>query len=416
MTLGTVRTHRWLVAGSALALAIATLVPGVARAAATDPDLIATAELPDGNIQYELELGTLHFFDDEDQPFAIEVIDGCAVNDHLWVFGAGLSGIPIAVTVSDLQTNRSVRLVLPAFEPGVPIGTQFEPEALPICDDENQVGGLPPLDALATFTSADSRGQDITSVITLLSDGREDAYRRIYRDGESLQIISRGSPVVAIDSNGASDQIMLLSESRTPRQLEGIVFSGNEGMLPATPRLEKAVKGLTKANVRRAYETAKNRRVPKGIIEDLGLKKVERVHHVSLDFDTLGADAYLAAARWIKEGGRPIEPPTPVEPRFSVELVTADGERTDVPLVGPLVGSDAEGKRWEHATDGALVEIIDSCALSGAFWTWAGVATDEPVELVITDTTNGTSVSHLVWTDRRDVSRLADTSALSSCP
>ena len=35
---------------------------------------------------------------------------------------------------------------------------------------------------------------------------------------------------------------------------------------------------------------------------------------------------------------------------------------------------------------------------------------------VLRDTTNGTSVSHLVWTDRRDVSRLADTSALSSCP
>ena len=108
---------------------------------------------------------------------------------------------------------------------------------------------------------------------------------------------------------------------------EGIVFSGKEGMLPATSRLEKAVKGLTKANVRRAYETAKNRRVPKGIIGDLGLKQVERVHHVSLDFDTLGADAYLAAARWIKEGGKAIEPPVPVEPRFSVELVTADGEK-----------------------------------------------------------------------------------------
>ena len=64
-------------------------------------------------------------------------------------------------------------------------------------------------------------------------------------------------------------------------------------------------------------------------------------------------------------------------------------------------------------TDGALVEIIDSCALTGTFWTWAGVVTDEPVELVITDTTNGTSVSHLVWTDRREVSRLAERLELS---
>ena len=416
MTFGTVVMRRLLTVGTAAALATALLAPASTLAGATDPELVATVELPDGTITYELELGTLHFFDDEGQPFAIEVIDGCAVNDHMWVYGAGLSGIPLALTVADLKTSRSARLVLPAFSPGVPIGTQFEPEALPICDEQTQVGGLPPLDALATFTSADSRGQDTTDVLTLLSDGRDNAYRRIYRDGSSFEIISKGSPVVAIDSSDTSDQILLFSESRTPRQLEGVVFSGPEGMLPASAKLDKVVKDLTNARVRRAYETAKNGRVPQGIIEDLGLKKVERVHHVSLDFDTLGAEAYLALARWIKEGGALIEPPSPVEPRFSVELVTATGERSDVPLVGPLVGSDAEGQRWEHATDGALVQIIDSCALTGAFWTWAGVVTDEPVELVITDTTDGTMVSHLVWTDRRDVSRLADTSALTSCP
>ncbi|MEX1335964.1 MAG: hypothetical protein AB1Z66_11745 [Candidatus Limnocylindrales bacterium] len=396
-------------------LATSLLAPP-ALAGVTDPDLMATAELPDGQVLNEMELGTLHFFDDEGQPYAIQAIDGCAVNDHVWVFGAGLSGVPIAVTVSDRDTNRSVRVLLPAFEPGVPIGTQLDPEALRVCDEESQVGGLPPLDAVATFTSANARGSDATDVITLLSDGRDDAYSRIFRDGESYPVITRGSPIAAIDEGSNVDQLLLFAESRTPRQLEGIVFSGADGMLPGSARLEKGIEKLTNARVRRAYETAKNRRVPRGIIEDLGLKRVERVHHVSLDFDTLGADAYLAAARWIREGGRPIEPPSPVDARFAVELVTADGTRRDVPLVGPLVGSDAEGRRWEHATEGALVEIIDSCALSGSFWTWAGVATDEPVELVITDTTDGTSVSHLVWTDRRDVSRHADTSALTSCP
>ena len=405
-----------LAAASTAALAAATLAPGAALAGATDPDLLALVELPDGNIEYEMELGTLHFFDDEDQPLAIQVIDGCAVNDHLWVFGAGLSGIPIPVTVTDLMTNRTARILLPPFEPGMPIGTQFEPEALPICDDESQVGGLPQLDAVATFSSANARGQDATDVLTLLSDGRDNAYGRIFRDGESFPIISKGSPIVAVDSSDTFDQLMLFSESRTPRQVEGIVFSGDEGMLPATAAVEKSVKGLTDARVRRAYETAKKGRVPQGIIEDLGLKRVERVHHVSLDFETFGSDAYLAAARWIKDGGKRLEPPSPVEPRFKVEVVTADGERTDVPLVGPLVGSEAEGLRWEHAADGVLVEIIDRCGLTGSFWTWAGVVTDEPVELAITDTTDGSSVSHLVWTDRRDVSRLADTSALTSCP
>jgi hypothetical protein len=415
MTLGTVTLRRLLTAGVSAAVATTLLAP-TALASAADPDLMVAAELPGGQVVNDIELGTLHFFDDEGQPYAIEAIDGCAVNDHVWIFGAGLSGLPIAVTVSDRDTNKSVRLLLPAFEPGVPIGTQFEPEALPICDEESQVGGLPPLDGTATFISANDKGTDASDIITLLSDGAANAYRRIIRDGESLRVLTKGSPIAAVDESGDMDRLMLFSESRTPRQLEGIVFSGKEGMLPGTAKLEKVIDGLTKARVRRAYETAKRRRVPRGIIEDLGLKGVERVHHVSLDFDTLGADAYLAAARWIKEGGKISEPPSPVDARFTVEIVTADGARTDVPVVGPLVGSDAEGQRWEHATDGVLVEIIDNCALSGAFWTWAGVATEEPVELVITDTTDGTSVSHLVWTDRRDVSRLSDTSSLTSCP
>jgi hypothetical protein len=414
MTFGTVGS-RLLTAATAATLAASALAPP-AFAAATDPELIANVELPAGDIQYEMELGTLHFFDEEGQPFAIQAIDGCAINGYVWLFGAGLSGIPIPVAVSDLQSNRSARLVLPAFEPGVPVGTQFEPEALDICGEESQVGGLPPLDATATFTSANSKGQDSIDTITLLSDGRDNAYQRIYRDGRSFPVISKGSPIAAIDDRAGGDQLMLFSESRTPRQLEGIVFSGKDGMMPGTARLEKAVDRLTNARVRRAYETAKNGRVPQGIMDDLGLKRVEQVHHVSLEFDTLGADAYLADARWIKEGGAPIEPPKPVEPRFTVELVTVDGERTEVPIVGPFIGSDAEGQRWEHATESALVEIIDTCALTGTFWTWAGVVTDEPIEMVITDTTDGTSVSHLVWTDRRDVSRLSDTGALASCP
>ena len=415
MTHGPVTTRRLLAAATPASLACAVLA-SAAFAGATDPDLLVTAELPDGLVLNEMELGTLHVFDDEGQPFAIQAIDGCAVNDHVWVFGAGLTGLPIAVTVSDRDTNKSTRLVLPAYEPDRPVGTQFEPEALRICDDESQVGGLPALDATAVFTSANDKGSDSTRTITLLSDGADSAYRRLYLDGESYPVTTRRSPIVAVDDSSGGDTLMLISEGRTPRHLEGIVFTGKEGMLPGSAKLEKGVKGLTNARVRRAYETAKNGRVPRGILDDLGLKGVQQVHHVSLDFETLGADAYLAAARWIKEGGSPLEPPAPVEARFTVEVVAADGTSTDIPLVGPLVGSDAEGQRWEHATDDALVEIVDNCALTGAFWTWAGVAADEPVELIITDTTDGTTVSHLVWTDRRDVSRHADTSALTSCP
>ena len=73
MTSGTVTSRRLLAVVSAAALTTA-LLPGPALGAATDPELVASAELPAGDIQYQMELGTLHFFDEEGQPFAIQAI------------------------------------------------------------------------------------------------------------------------------------------------------------------------------------------------------------------------------------------------------------------------------------------------------------------------------------------------------
>ena len=122
-------------------LALSLVAPPVASAASTDPDLVATLEHSRGDIEYALELGTLHFFDEENAPFAVQVVDACAVNDHLWVFGVGLSGVSIPLSVMDLDTGKTQRIVLPAFEPGKPIGTILEPESLPLCGDE-PAGGL----------------------------------------------------------------------------------------------------------------------------------------------------------------------------------------------------------------------------------------------------------------------------------
>ena len=415
MTFGTVASGRVFAGVGAAVLAAALATPGVAVASSLDPDLMATIELSDGDIEYALEPGTLHFFDEENAPFAIEVIDGCAVDDHYWIFGAGLSGVPVNVTITDLNTGKHERVALPPFEPGVPIGTVMEPGALALCTGGPQ-GGLPELDGTAVYSTANNRGADGTIAVELRSEGRDDAYRRLVRDGASSTIISKGSPIVAIDESDTMDQLSLIAEGRTPRQLEGVVFSGEKGMLPSRAALEKALKPVTKARVRRAFETAKGGRVPQAIIEDLGLKRVDRVHHMSLTFDTLGADHYLAEAGWLREGGAPIESPQLVDGRFTVEIVRADGERMPVPLVGPFVGSDAEGSRWNYAASGAIIGIIDACDLGGTFWTWAGVRTTEPVELEVTDTTSGTTATHIVWTDRRDVSRMADTASLPTCP
>ena len=194
------------------------------------------------------------------------------------------------------------------------------------------------------------------------------------------------------------------------------MFSGAEGMLPRQSSLEAALEDITRSRVRRAFEAAKNKVVPRPLIEDLGLGEVDCVYHVSLEFDTLGADAYLAEAGWIKDGGPALEPPQLVEPRFSVELARADGETTSLPLTGPYQGTDGEGAFWEHASDDAKVVIVDGCDLSGSFWTVAAAVTDEPLELTITDTTTGTPVSAVLWTDREEVSRLVDTASLTGCP
>jgi len=394
-------------------LALSLLAPSAASAASTDPDLLATLEHSRGDIEYALELGTLHFFDEENAPFAVQVVDACAVNDHLWVFGVGLSGVSIPLSVMDLDTGKSQRIVLPAFEPGKPIGTILEPEALPLCGDE-PVGGLPRLKGEATFTAA--RGTDYTDSIELLSDGRDDAYRRIVRGGIPFEVITRGAPIAAIDTSGAYDEIMLLTESRTPGRIHGVVLSGKEGMLPKRAKLDRLLKDVTRGRVRRVFEAAALRHVPQLIIDDLKLRRVGDVHHVSLDLETLGADAYLAEAGWIKEGAYPLELPQPVAPRFEVEITADGGETRALPLLGPLIGSDAEGRFWEYGDGDAFVEIIDGCELNGSFWMLAGAVTDEPLELTITDTSTGMTVTHPLWTGYSEVSRLSDTSSLPSCP
>jgi hypothetical protein len=414
MTHATVVRRRSFATAMATVLALAALPAGVATAA-LDPELTATLELRDGFIEYPLEPGTLHYFDEENQPLAVQVIDGCAVNDRYWLFGAGLSGVPLSLSILDETSGREVRTVLPPFEPGRPIGTVFEPDAFDICGDDVQVGGLPPLDALARYTSADERDPDVTSRLRLLSDGSETAYRRLSQADERYRLISRRPPIAAVDESSDFDRLFLIIEGRVPRSVEGIVFTGNEGMLPPRARLTEFVAKLPKSRVRRAYEMAENGREPNALIDDLGLRRVQRVHHIDLDFQSLGSEAYLAIAGWIREGGKPIEPPALVEERFTVELARADGSRTPLPLIGPFVGSDEAGTRWDYGTTEARVQIADNCRLTGSFWTWAVARTDEPLELVITDTVAGESVAQLLWTDRSELSSLSDTSALSTC-
>jgi hypothetical protein len=384
-------------------------------ASAQDAELTATLELPGGEIDFAVEPGTLHFFDEEGAPFAIRVVDGCAVNDHWWVIGVGLGPEAVPLTVFDERSGMSHQTVLPAFRPGEPIGAVFEPEALAICRG-GPTGGLPPATGSAIYTSASPACNDAVSGLALLSDGEQDAYRSFVRGSETDRVIS-DEPIAVIDDSTEWDELHLLVEGRTPRRVEGVMFSGPQGMLPRQSSLDRALDDLTRSRVKRAFEAAKNKVVPRPLMADLGLGEVDCVFHVSLELDSLGADAYLAQAGWIRDGGPALEPPQLVEPRFMVGVARADGETTDLPLIGPYQGTAGEGLFWEHASDdGAKVVIIDGCPLSGSFWTVAGAVTDEPLELTVRDAVTGAEATFPLWTDREETSRLVDTASLTGCP
>lgn len=413
-------THRpWPVALGVLLRAtlalvlVGTLVPPMSAVAATDAELRATLQLPQGEIDFSLEPDLLQSFDEEGVPFFIQVFDGCAVNGHYWVFAAGLGSEAVPLEVIDDRSEQRFRSVLPAYVPGEPIGTIFDPDALAICRDA-PTGGLPEVAVTARYTTVTPRCSDGSEDLLLLSGGASDAFGEVVRDRTANDIVFRSGPIVTIrDRSPEVDELLLLVEGRTPGRLEGVRFTGPQGMLPGATRLERSVKGLTRARVRRGFEWAKNQLLPRQLIEALGLRSVDCVFHVALDVDTRGGLAYLAEAGWIRDGGRAVQPPQLVEPRFDVRLVRADGETTSLPLTGPWQAGPGAGTYWEHATDVAKVRILDGCALGGAFWTIAAAATDEPVELVVTDTRTGNAASHVLWTDREAVSRLADTTSLA---
>lgn len=409
------RLHRRLTSvGTALLLAALAALPATTVTAALDDEMYATLELPRGGIEFALEPGQLQFFDAENSPFAVQVIDGCAINDHYWIFAAGLAPDAAPLTVGDRRSGQRQRIVIPALEAGEPVPAVLDTQALQLCRGI-QTGGLPALTGVGTYTSADPRCVDSTEVVELLSAGSDRAYRTFIRNGQDVSQVVRDKPISTVDDSDDHDEIHLFVEGRTPRKVEGVVISGVEGMLPPRAKLDKALKSLTSANIRRAFETARSGRVPKGILEQLGVKGVECVHHVSLEMETLGADAYLAEAKWIKSGGRPIEPPQPVDDRFVVEVVRADGTSTPLSLAGPFVGSPEAGRLWRYSNADVQAEIADACSISGSFWTIAATETDEPLQLEVTDTASGTSASFLLWTDRAEPAWVADTEGLPIC-
>ena len=51
----------------------------------------------------------------------VEVIDGCAINNHFWVFAAATTNVEYTLTVTDTQTNEQKQYFNPLGGPADPI-------------------------------------------------------------------------------------------------------------------------------------------------------------------------------------------------------------------------------------------------------------------------------------------------------
>jgi hypothetical protein len=50
--------------------------------------------------------GYFWFFDSSNVELIVKVLNGCAINDHYWVFAAGLTNVGVQLTVNDLQAHQ----------------------------------------------------------------------------------------------------------------------------------------------------------------------------------------------------------------------------------------------------------------------------------------------------------------------
>jgi hypothetical protein len=51
--------------------------------------------------------GTFWFFDEDNVEAIVKVLDACVINDHVWVFAAGLTDVETLLTVTDSELPRS---------------------------------------------------------------------------------------------------------------------------------------------------------------------------------------------------------------------------------------------------------------------------------------------------------------------
>jgi len=65
--------------------------------------------------------GYFWFFDSSNVELIVKVLNGCGVNNHYWVFAAGLTNVGVHLTVTDLQSAQQQVFDNPVGTPYAPI-------------------------------------------------------------------------------------------------------------------------------------------------------------------------------------------------------------------------------------------------------------------------------------------------------
>jgi len=72
-------------------------------------------------VQLTDDSGYLWFFTASNIEAVVKVLDGCALNQHFWVFAGGLTNVKATITVTDTQTGRMKTYTNPQQQPFQPI-------------------------------------------------------------------------------------------------------------------------------------------------------------------------------------------------------------------------------------------------------------------------------------------------------
>ena len=72
--------------------------------------------------------GLFRFFNPENWEVLIKVLDGCAVNGHVWVYGASTTDLGYTIRVTDTVTGAVKEY---RNEPGMPAPAITDPAAFP---------------------------------------------------------------------------------------------------------------------------------------------------------------------------------------------------------------------------------------------------------------------------------------------